>query len=475
MEMPETKDCDVAVLGGGPGGYAAALRAAQRGARVCLIEAVRVGGTCLNVGCIPTKAMLHASEVFWNMRHGEKFGFSVEKTAVDRAVYMKRVVTTVETVVKGLEALLKARRVEVVSGFGRLIARNEIEVASTGAAGQSGDFADSVKKVVRAKNIILATGSRPARPAMFPWGPRVFTTDEATLADTMPRSVILVGGGVIGCEFATVYSELGIKVTLVEMLENLLSVLDADATRAITRSLKERGVEILTEMKIESMSAGDDGVTAVLAGGRTLAAEAALIAVGRKPNVENLGLDAAGVAVQGGLIAVDEACRTNVEGIYAVGDAAVAMQFAHLATRMGLVAADNATGHPASDDRTVVPVGVYSHPEIAAVGLGETAARAVCPTLKVSKFLYRASGMAQAYGETEGLVKLMGDPATGAILGAMVIGQHATDVIQEIACAMRNKLTVEQVAATIHPHPTFVEAVGEVTESFLGLPLHALM
>ena len=309
---------------------------------------------------------------------------------------------------------------------------------------------------------------------MFPWGERVFTTDEATRANSLPASVIIVGGGVIGSEFATVYSELGIRTAVVEMLDELLKGFDADAVRAVSRSLKARGVEIVTGQKIETMESGAAGVRVALADGRTLEADAALVAVGRRGNIEGIGLDAAGVATAGGLITVDDRCRTNVEGIYAVGDAAVSLQYAHLATRMGLVAADNATGHEASDDRAIVPIGVYTHPEIASVGLTEAKARAACPQVRVAKFPYLASGMAQAYGQTEGLVKLLGDPATGRLLGALVIGQHATDAIQELTLAMRQGVTIDHLAETIHPHPTFVEAVGEAAEAWMGLPLHIL-
>ncbi|MFB3893657.1 MAG: dihydrolipoyl dehydrogenase [Phycisphaerae bacterium] len=473
-----TSQYDVAVLGGGPGGYAAALRAAQRGAKVCCIEARRLGGTCLNVGCIPTKAMLHASDLYWHFRHGGDFGFTGAQPALDGAAYMRRVTRVVDTVVNGLAGLMKARKIDVINGRGRLISGNEIAVEPGGAKptdGQSTIHNPQSTMVVAAKSIILATGSRPARPAMFPWhSPRVFTTDEATVADRLPESVIVVGGGVIGCEFATIYSELGVKTAVVEMLDRLLNGLDVDASRGVTRSLRDRGVEILTGRRIVKMEATAGGVMAELDGGPWLEAAGALVAVGRRPNVEDIGLEKAGVAVEGGLVKVDDHCRTNVDGIYAVGDMAVAMQYAHLATRMGLVAADNAAGREVSDDRSVVPVGVYTHPEVAAVGLGEEDARKACPDLRVSRFPYTASGMAQAYGETEGLVKLMADGASGAILGGLVIGQHATDVIQELAVAMRNKLTVEQVAGTIHPHPTFAEAVGEAAEAWLGLPLHIL-
>ena len=477
--MNESDVYDIAVLGGGPGGYAAALRAAVRGAKVCCIEQGRLGGTCLNVGCIPAKAMLHASELFWMMKHAAAMGISAGAATVDDKALMARVTGTVDKLVAGLEGLFKARKIDIIRGRGRLVSPNEIAVMGAVAAAFAATPAGAT---IRAKSIILATGSRPARPGMFPWGERVFTTDEAARAAWLPTSVIVVGGGVIGSEFATFYSELGIRTVVVEMLDELLMGFDANAVRAVTRSLKSRGVEIHTGRKIVAMEATAQGVRGTLEGGQAVEADACLVAVGRKPNIEDIGLEAAGVATRDGLVSVDDHCRTNVEGVYAIGDLAVSMQYAHLATRMGLVAADNAcaatgvcaAGADSADDRTVVPVGVYTHPEIASVGLTEAKARAACPNLRVAKFPYIASGMAQAYGRTDGLVKLMGDGETGRILGGLVIGQHATDVIQEITLAIRRGVTMHQLADTIHPHPTFAEAVGEAAEAWLGLPLHIL-
>lgn len=453
---------DVAVLGAGPGGYVAAMRAAQRGAKTCCIEAGLVGGTCLNVGCIPTKAMLHASEVFHQIGRAGEFGFQAKQVTVDGAAYMKRVAGVVEGLRKGVETLLKMRKVDVIRGRGTLTARDTLAVEVGGKTQE-----------VKAKAIIVATGARPARPGFLPWDSgRVWTTDEATTATELPESVVVVGGGVIGCEFATAYAELGIPVTVVEMLDRLLANIDEDAARGIVRSLKKRGITIHTGRRIVGMKASKKGVTAELEGGGTVEAARALVAVGRAPNVENIGLEEVGVRLDGKIIQVDNRCRTSVEGIYAIGDVATTLQYAHLASRMGVVAADNATGHASRDPRTVVPVGVYSHPEVAAVGLSEAEARAAGKDVRIARFSYQASGMARAYGETEGQVKLIAEPKHGEILGAMVIGHHATDVVQEIALAMKNELTVEEVASTIHPHPTFVEGVLEAAEAWLGFPIH---
>jgi len=455
---------DVAILGSGPGGYVAALRAAQRGAKTCVIEAGLLGGCCLNVGCIPTKAMLHASEVFRHLGRAAEFGFKAGAATVDGAAYMKRVGDVVVTLRKGVEGLLKMRKVDVIRGRGRLTGRNAIRVEVEGGAAEE----------VQAKAIILATGARPARPGVLPGDAgRVMTTDEATTAAELPESVLVVGGGVIGCEFATVYAELGIPTTVVEMLPRLAATIDEDAARAITKSLKAAGATILTGAKIAAMTASKKGVVAEIEGGQKIEAARALVATGRVPNTADLGLEAVGVKLDGKVIAVDDCCRTNVEGLYAIGDVAETRQYAHLASRMGIVAAENATGHEVRDRRDVLPVGIYTHPEVASVGLSEADAKATGRPMRVARFFYQGSGMARAYGETDGQVKLMAENETGEILGALVIGQHATDVVQEVALAMRNELTVEEVVRTIHPHPTFAEGVLEAAESWTGLPIHA--
>jgi dihydrolipoamide dehydrogenase len=455
---------DVAVLGAGPGGYVAAIRAAKRGAKTCVIEAGQVGGVCLNVGCIPTKAMLHAGEVFSHIARSPEYGFAgAGKPTVDGAAYMKRVAGVVDGISKSVERLVKARKVDLIRGRGKLTARDTLQVA-----GPDGP------KQVKAKSIIIATGARPAKPGFLPFDSgRVWTTDEATTAKTLPESVLIIGGGVIGCEFATVYAELGIPTTVVEMLDRLVANVDEDAAKAIHKSLEQRGATVRTKAKIVGLKATKSGVAAELEGGEKLQAALALAAVGRLPNVEDIGLETVGVKLDGKIIQVDDRCRTNIEGLYAIGDCAEARQYAHLASRMGVVAADNATGHPARDPRTVVPVGIYTHPEVAAVGLSEAEAAKSGKKVRVARFFYQASGMARAYGETEGQVKLIADETLGEVLGGVVIGQHATDVIQPIALAMRNELTVDELAETIHPHPTFVEGVMEAAEAWLGYPIHA--
>jgi len=453
---------DVAVLGGGPGGYVAALRAVQRGAATCLIEMGQLGGVCLNRGCIPAKAMLHASDIYSQIERVDTFGLSAGGAGFDGPAFMRRVAGVADGLRKGVAGLLKKRGVEVIRGRGRLVGRDRLIVETDGGTEE-----------VQARAIILATGSSPVRPGFAPWdSDRVWTTDEATTAEDLPASALIVGGGVIGCEFATVYAELGIPTTVVEMLDRLLPTLDGEASDAATAGLKTYGVEVLTGAKITRMKASKNQVTAELQDGRTLKADRALVAVGRAANLDDLGLEDVGVERDGGIIRVDDACRTSVDGIYAVGDCAARLQYAHLASRMGTVAADNATGHAASDPLNVLPQVVYTHPEIAAVGLTEAAARASGRDVRVVRFPLQASGLARAYEETEGEVKLIADTEHGEILGALIIAARAADIVQELTLAMKNELTVEEIAATIHPHPTFGEAVYEAAELWLGFPVH---
>ena len=455
---------DVAVLGAGPGGYVAALRAALRGAKVCIIEEKYLGGTCLNVGCIPTKAMLRGSDLFYQMNHASQFGISSKAESLDDSIFMSRVAKVVKGLTGGVGFLLKKRGVDVITGRGKLTAKDTIEVTT----------ADGTQEV-KAKSVIIATGSKPAKPGFLPWeSDRLMTTDEATTADSLPKSVLILGGGVIGCEFATVYSELGIKTTLVEMLDSLVANVDADISKAVAKSLKARHVDVKTSTKLLSIEAGKDSATAKLEDGTEVTVEKVLVAIGRVPNLEGIGLEELSIKTENGIIKVDDKCKTNVENIYAIGDVAELIQYAHLASKMGIVAADNATGNDASDDRTIVPSGIYTHPEAASIGLSEADAKEKCPNAKVSRFPYTASGIAQAYGETEGMVKLIADPEHGEILGAVIIGQHATDTIQELAVAMRNELTVEEISHTIHPHPTFIEAIGEAAEGWEGMPIHTI-
>ncbi|KKK76691.1 hypothetical protein LCGC14_2861090, partial [marine sediment metagenome] len=316
---------------------------------------------------------------------------------------------------------------------------------------------------------VIATGARPVRPGFMPAdSPRVMTTDEAATAVDLPESVVIIGGGVIGCEFATIYAELGIRTLLVEMLDRLAGEMDEDSAEAIAASLADRGVEVLVGERVVAMSADAEGVIAELAGGRRIESACALVAVGRQANVEEVGLNEVAVELADGVIRVDDRCRTNVPGIYAVGDVAETRQFAHLAERMGIVAAENIMGIDLVDDRSVVPIGVYTHPEAASVGLPLAEAKERFGSARVFRYSYSNSPMGIACDRTAGQLKVIADPETGTIYGAVWIGPHATDMIQEMALAMRSGITMEQLWHTIHAHPTFQEAASVAADAWVA-------
>jgi dihydrolipoamide dehydrogenase len=455
-----TTHYDVAVIGAGPGGYTAALRAAQRGASVVLIDATGPGGTCLNVGCIPTKALLHAGAIAQGPAAGRAVGITFELPTIDRAAVMNRVTKVVAGLGKGISQLLKARKVNVLTGRATLAGPNTMTV-----------FADDGSQTIEATSIILATGASPVRPAWAPWNsPRVWTTDEAMRAPALPESIIIVGGGVIGCELATAYAELDVETSIVELETTLLPGLDGDISKIVTRSLKKRKVPLHLGTGVESISADEESVKVTLQSGEVLSGGHVLVAIGRQANIDDLGLAELGVAVADGRVVVDEQCRTTVEDIYAVGDVANPQQYAHVAARMGIVAATQATGGEANDDWSLVPECIYTHPEAASVGCVDASVEGIaCQQVPIS-----ACGLAQAYGQLDGMVKLFVDAASGAIRGGVIVAPHATELISAVTLAIRQSMTVDAFANLIWPHPTFAEALGEAAEAYLGYPLHVL-
>jgi dihydrolipoamide dehydrogenase len=454
---------DVVVIGAGPGGFRAAKRCAQRGASVAMVEKEYVGGTCLNWGCIPSKTLLASAHLLLRARHASEMGIDIPSATPNWPKIQQRREAILTGLRKGMLGTMKASKITHIEGHATVIAPRRIKVESSGQS-----------RELEAGKLILATGSESIELRNIPFdGQTIISSKEALSLPQIPQSMLIVGGGVIGCEFATIYSELGIPTTVVEMQQGLLPTMEAEVSRAVTKSLQQRGVQLRLGAQVVAARDDADAVTAELSDGGAVTVSHVLVAVGRPANVEQIGLEKLALAVSNKIIAVDDHCRTGVSGVYAVGDVAELRQYAHLASRMGIVAADNATGNEAADARDVVPIGVYTHPEIAAVGLSEPAARQVEPQVKVSRFPYSASGMAQAYGHAEGMVKLIASPS-GRLLGATVIGYGATETIQELALAVRQGLSVSDVAKTIHPHPTFVEAVGEAAQAWLGLPLHSL-
>ena len=453
---------DLIVIGSGPGGYVAALRASQLGARVVLVEARDLGGVCLNRGCIPTKAILESARILDQLKRAKQFGLTVPSAEVDYAAVVARKDKVVSRLSRGVGMLLKGANVEVVMGRARVLDANTVEVAQ-----------GETTTRLEARHLIIATGSEAARPEAFPFdGSRVITSDEALRLTTLPASVLIVGGGYIGCEFASMWAEFGSKVTVVEMLPRLLPPADEDVSTEMQRALMRRKVKVHVGTKIETLRTTDTGVVAELSDGKPVEAAIALVAVGRKLNSDLEGLAATGVKLECDAVAVDELCRTSVDGVYAIGDVTGKWLLAHYASEQGMVAAEHLFGGgPEPIDERAVPSCVFTLPEIASVGLTETQARKQPGDVRVGRFDLAALGKAAASGETTGFVKVIGD-AAGTVLGVHIVGHEATSMIAEAVLAVRHKLTMDDLVHTLHAHPTMPEAFHEAALDFFGRAIH---
>ena len=458
---------DVAVIGAGPGGYVAAIRAAQLGAKVAIVEKQYLGGTCLNVGCIPSKAMLHIAEMMQSVASMGEVGINFSQPPT---LDMSKVVSFTEKVVKrmtsGVGTLMKGNRIEVFDGLGTVDASRTVTVTSSGGSPQQ----------FHADKIILATGSVPLIPP-FPGvdGRNVINSDTCWHLPKLPESVICVGGGVIGVELACMFHGLGSQVTIVEMLPNVLAPVDEEVRNLLVRTLSKRGLTIATNAKVETIA--DEGnlkqVTASTPQGeKKFTGEYVLVAVSRRANtsglerIMNQGLDN-----DRGRVRVNERMETNLPGIYAIGDLVHGAGLAHVASTEGEVAAENAMGHPTRMDYNVVPNPIYTFPEIAFVGLTETQAKATSPDIRVERFPWAANGKAVGTGESEGFTKVILGKHN-ELLGAHIIGPDATNLISEYSVAMRGELTGDEIIETIHPHPTLSEGLREAVLAAEGRPIH---
>jgi dihydrolipoamide dehydrogenase len=453
---------DVAVIGGGPGGYVAAIRAAQQGACVCLVERDKVGGTCLNRGCIPTKALYSTAHLLSRLRHADAHGIGLPEPRFDfgRAAERKDQVTA--KLVGGVEQLLKANKVEIFRGEGSLEGPGKIRIRRPEVTGH-----------IRAKNIILASGSVAARPQAFPIdGKNVLTSDEILAIKELPSSLLVIGGGYIGCEFASIFAAFGTKVTIVETLPELLARTDRQAVKEVEKTLKEMGATLRTGTSVEALEIGDPGVRARFSSGEEETFDKVLVAVGRLPLTEGLGLEEAGVTVENGAIKVDERMRTSQAGIYAIGDVTNIIQLAHVASYQAEIAVKNIMGEEARADYRVVPSAIFTLPEIAQVGLTEDDCRSQGRAIEVGRFSYQAGSKAICEGETRGLIKVLTDAADGAIIGACMVGAEASTMIAEVTVAMQQRLTATQLGEIIHAHPTMPEMTREAAEDSAGLAVH---
>jgi dihydrolipoamide dehydrogenase len=455
----------LAIIGAGPGGYVAAVKAAQLGAQVTVIEDTEVGGTCLNRGCIPTKSLVASSEAFARAKELDKFGIELScEPVANLEKIMERKSKIVSTQVKGLRALLKSWDVRFVEGRGSLAGERKVK-----AVGK-----DGAEETIEADKIIIATGSRPAQIPTFPFdGTNVLTSDDALKLREIPKSMIIVGAGVIGCEWACIFRELGTEITMVELLPRAVSTEDEEISDALAKELKKKKIKLLTGVGVESVALSDGGVEARLPEGKTLSAEKMLVSIGRAFNSGGIGLEEAGVKTgKRGEILVDEKMETSVGGIYAIGDVAGGMLLAHKASAEGIVAAQNACGQESRMDYSVVPAAIFTSPEIGSVGLREFEAADKGMEVATGHFQFRGLGKAHAMGEISGFVKVVADKKTDKILGAHIIGAHASDIIHEATLAIRAGLKVKDIAGTIHAHPTLSEGLMEAAEDLHGAAIH---
>src|SRR6202165_2854302 len=489
--MVEQRAFDVVIVGGGPGGYPAAIRAAQYGLRVALIEKERPGGVCLNWGCIPTKAMLRTAEVLELVQHSADFGVLADNVRLDYPAVLKRKDTIVKGLTDGVGQLLKANGVTVYAGHARFTAPTLIDVVGVGKSplGAGGPLynapSDGVGQPtarVAGKNIIIATGSTPAQlPIPGADLPGVINSDGAFMLKEVPKRIVIIGGGAVGTEWATMFSAFGSEVTLVELLPSLLPLEDEDMGRALGRSFQKRGIKVLTSSTVAKIEAGGGKksplkVTITDKDGQNeqaVEADNVLIGVSRRPNTIDLNLDKTGVETdKRGYITVDDQMRTNVANVFAIGDVVGKIQLAHVATHQGLITAGVIAGHDERMDYKAVPAATFTHPEVASVGLTEHKAKEAGHDVVTGKFPFAALGRAQTYGNTDGLIKVVADKKYGEILGVHIIGPSASDLIPEGVLALQLEATLEDVANTIHAHPTLGEGSMEAAMVALGLPVH---
>ena len=457
--MSEAQPYDIAIIGAGPAGYVGAIRAAQLGANVVLVEKGPLGGTCLNRGCIPTKTLLAGAELLHEIRRAKQYGLEVGKATFDWPAMMKRKDGTVRQLNKGVEGLLKRRKVTVLGGTASLETPNRLRV----------DGAEPT--TVQARHTIIATGSVPAMIPGWPTDRRVCSSDHALAWKKLPESLLIVGGGVIGCEFACLYNELGVTVSVVEMLPEFLPGLDGELGAAMRQTLSKRGVDCKVAARVDDLKLTDDGVAATLSDGTALDVKQVLVAVGRRPYTDGLGLDEVGVNNDRGQVTVDEHLRTNVPGVWAVGDCVPGPMLAHKASEDAIVAVENILGQKRSPTH-VVPSCIYTFPECASVGLSAEQAREAGHPISVGRFPFAASGKAMARADTEGFVKVVRHRQTEQILGVHMFGHNVTELVASAGAFIQQKATAHDVLHTVFSHPTLSETVKEATEDSLGQAIH---
>ena len=459
---------DVAVIGGGPGGYVAAIRAAQLGAKVLLVEKDKLGGVCLNRGCIPTKTLLKSAEKWQELKNCHEFGLQADHISFNFETIMERKNQVVSKLRGGIEQLIKSNQIEVVYGVGTLEGPNRLSITQ-----------EDKSISYETKNIIIATGSTPMRLPIPGQGlPDVIDSNQLLEMTHVPRSMVVIGAGAVGIEFAAIFQSFGCEVTVVEMLPTILPNIDSDIVKRMGIILRKQGIKMLTNTKVTSFGESTEGIKVSLDNGKKIqeiVVEKVLVATGRKPVVGELGLEDAGIDYSKAGIKVNKKMETNIPGIYAIGDSTGQEMWAHAATAEGMIAAENALGGNSIMDYSAVPGCIFTTPELAMVGLTEKEAQDQKITIKVSKFNFASNGKAVSMGATDGLVKIITHADSDKVLGMHILGAHASDLIMEGAIAIRNGLTAEEIAHTIHPHPSLSETVMESAHGINGTIIHQII
>jgi len=459
---------DLIVIGSGPGGYVAAIRASQLGLKVAVVERSELGGICLNWGCIPTKSLLKSANVFEYLKHAADYGITIEgEASADFEAMVKRSRGVAEGMSKGIQFLFKKNKIEVIQGTGKLLGNKQVEVLN-----EAGE-----KSVYTADHIMLATGARSRQLPNLPQdGEKVIGYRKALTLDKKPESMIVVGSGAIGSEFAYFYNAIGTKVTLVEYLPTIVPVEDEDVSKQLGRSFKKSGIKVMTGAEVTKVDTSGEKVKAWIKtkkGEEEYEADIVLSAVGITPNLENLGLEEVGVQVENGRVKVDEFYQTTVPGVYAIGDIVPGQALAHVASAEGIICVEKIAGHnPEALDYGNIPGCTYASPEVASVGMTEKAAKEAGYELKIGKFPFSASGKASAAGHKEGFVKLIFDAKYGELLGAHLIGANVTEMIAELVTARRLETTGHELIKAVHPHPTMSEAIMEAAAAAYDEVIH---
>jgi dihydrolipoamide dehydrogenase len=468
-------DYDLIVLGSGPGGYVAAIRAAQLGLKTAIVERENLGGICLNWGCIPTKALLRSAEIYHYMQHAGDYGLTAANISADIDAVVKRSRGVAKQLNQGVTHLMKKNKITVHMGDGKLTAANKLTVTKDPGSGAG---AGAKTEELTAKNIILATGARardlPFAPAD---GKRIWTYRHAMVPPEMPKKLLVIGSGAIGIEFASFYNDMGAEVTVVEMLDRIVPVEDADVSAFLEKALKKQGMTIMTGAGVEELKATATGVSAKIKGkdGKVVASDFThcIVAIGIVPNTENIGLEALGVTMDRGFLKTDPMCRTNVPGLWAIGDITAPPWLAHKASHEGVIAAEAiAGGHPHAMDPLNIPGCTYCHPQVASVGMTEARAKEAGYDVKVGNFPFLGNGKAIALGEAEGFIKTVFDAKTGELLGAHMVGAEVTELIQGYTIGKTAELVEADFMHTVFPHPTLSEMMHESVLGAYGKMIH---